>query len=605
MSLTARLWRLAPVASLALLAPVPAALAATPVRIDASELIGGSEPVGLVDNAAFTPSAAARAAREPFEGELLLSEVAMRTEPAELVPREVLGRDPRLFPAVSLGFMTIGGDLVPATQEVVRAGSTDNGHAYWDVIVQPGRLWSEPGDGGWSRAAFPFALVHSLEGETHNGIATFLYRRGAVSALRFQIVQQTTPFNVSTYFTATGVSPARYRAARIADHAAIERAYRSSLTDALSVQDWSALAAKVGSEALAGFASELGADEVVLAGLDYAGTFYVRGCASAAGPLPWCDRMRFGVWSVTKAFANELALLRLAQKYGPGVFELRVADYVPEAAGYPHWRRVRFDDCINMATGVGNGSVKRDPNDSGDGYIDATYAEWANTGPVADKLAKLLRFAPAYPWGPGEVVRYRDQDMFILGVAMDRFLKEREGPSASLWAMLQREVFGPIGIHDAPTNRTIEPGGAPGQPLMAYGYYATIGDLVKVARLYHEHGLHRGQQILYAPRIEQLLYGSAPRGLPTGIHTRDGELLYFNAFWHMRYRALDGCDLYLPQMFGWGGNFVALYPGGLTAIRIGRSPPERFDAQNDTTATAVVANRLARFCRSAPEAARE
>ena len=93
-----------------------------------------------------------------------------------------------------------------------------------------------------------------------------------------------------------------------------------------------------------------------LAGLDYQGTFYLKFCGSAAGNLPWCERARFGVWSATKALANETALLRLAQKFGPGVFAEKISDYVPEAAAYPAWHGVRFEDAINMATGLGNGS---------------------------------------------------------------------------------------------------------------------------------------------------------------------------------------------------------------------------------------------------------
>ena len=47
----------------------------------------------------------------------------------------------------------------------------------------------------------------------------------------------------------------------------------------------------------------------------------------------------------------------------------------------------------------------------------------------------------------------------MLGVAMDRYLKSREGPAAGIWSMLEREVFLPIGIHYAPINRTIEADG--------------------------------------------------------------------------------------------------------------------------------------------------
>ncbi len=93
----------------------------------------------------------------------------MTTEPAVFSPRPILGRDPKLFPGVAISFFTDKGDLVPFTQDVIRYGSGNQGRSYWDIIVQPGRVWSEADDGEWSRAAFPFALVNSIEGETHNG----------------------------------------------------------------------------------------------------------------------------------------------------------------------------------------------------------------------------------------------------------------------------------------------------------------------------------------------------------------------------------------------------------------------------------------------------
>src|SRR5690606_11135944 len=134
---------------------------------------------------------------------LRLFETRMPTEP-ELSVGEVFGRDPRTFPEVEIGFFTHRGDLVPTTRDVIRRGTSEEGTSYWDMIVQPGRVWSEPDDGGWSRAAFPFALVHSLEGMTHNGLATFLFNDQEVSRVSFQIVQQTSPYYVDSYFVAWG-----------------------------------------------------------------------------------------------------------------------------------------------------------------------------------------------------------------------------------------------------------------------------------------------------------------------------------------------------------------------------------------------------------------
>jgi hypothetical protein len=585
--------RAAAIALAAIGGPSPLAMA-DPVLLQ--ELREANPVGGMLPNAAFTPGGNARAAHEPFLGRLLVSEGEMLTDPSPLKSREVLGKQTALFPQVDLAFFTVDGDLVPATQDVIRAGSSGRGKSFWDLIVQPGKVWSEPGEGSWSRAAFPFALVNSLEGETHNGLATFAYRGREVTNLKFQIVQQTAPYLVSDYFTAHGIVRMARRAAPRSEN--LVRTYRESLADRVVIGTWSELAAEVGSDGLEGFGSGLPADQSVLAGLDYRGKFYLQFCSSAAGDLPWCDRARFGVWSATKVLANETALLRLAQKFGPAVFELKIADYVPEAAKYPAWRAVRFEDAIDMATGIGNGSTRREPNDISDGYIDPTYDEWYRAGSESDKVAALLRIGRVYPWGPGQVARYRDQDMFVLGVAMDRYLKSREGRAAGIWSMLEREVFLPIGIHYSPINRTIEADGGQGQPLMAYGYYPTIGDMVKIARLYQNGGRHGETQLLYGPRIQAILAAKPSIGLPTGTKTRFGETYYYNAFWMNAYRG-GGCGLQYPVMAGWGGNLVALLPNGSTAIRLAKSPNDD-DRAGDPSDLAVVGDRLEPFCPQVP-----
>jgi hypothetical protein len=563
-------------------------------RLAAEELLQPRRPTAVIANAAFTPSSAAAAAHVPFFGTLKLTECEMTTNPGVLASRRILGRDPKLLPGTAIAFFTHGRDLVPFTQDVIRVASAGVGNSFWDIIVQPGEVWSEPGDGDWSRAAFPFALVNSIEGETHNGLATFLYGKGRVSSVRFQIVQQTAPFYVKDYFTAAGAAPAVWAPASADNLDAMTRTYDAAQAHPLRIADWRELAAKVGRSRLAGFDGTMPAGDIVLSGLDYEGTFYLKDCRSAAGTLPWCERARFGVWSATKALANETALLRLAQKYGPGVFELKIADYVPEAAAHEAWRAVRFEDAIDMATGIGNGSTQREPNDSSDGYLDPSYAAWYGARSVHEKVAALLKDGKVYPWGAGKVTRYRDQDMFVLGVAMDAYLKSKEGPAAGIWSMLEKEVFAPIGIYYAPINRTIEPDGSAGQPLMAYGYYPTVGDMVRIARLYQNNG-KQGTQLLYGPRIAELTAGRQ-RGLPTGEKLKFGETFYSNAFWIAPFASSQGCRRYYPRMIGWGANIVALLPHGVTGIRLAKSAGAPDNSDVDSSGMAQVADGLVKFC---------
>lgn len=347
---------------------------------------------GLVDNSAFVPPADAAPALEPFEGTLALTEAEMSTDPAAFKSRDVLGKDPMLFPALRLAFVTDDGDLVPASQDVQRYGATPDGRSFWDVIVQPGRVWSQAGDDGWSRAAFPFSLMHSIEGETHNGVAMFLYKGGAITGLRFQVLTQTSPFYVEDYFTAWGRLDAAYQPGSAANRDAIVETHRRAVADSEPLGTWQDLEAKVGAAAIEGFNGDIKPGETVVAGLGTKDGFFLNGCPTPAGELPYCDRQRFGVWSVTKATANAVGMLRLAEKFGPDVFDAKIVDYVTEARGIAGWENVTFGDTLNMATGMGYGKQEAEPYEISDPFEENYYA-WYEAPTVEGKLAALLKGA--------------------------------------------------------------------------------------------------------------------------------------------------------------------------------------------------------------------
>jgi hypothetical protein len=121
--------------------------------------------------------------------------------------------------------------------------------------------------------------------------------------------------------------------------------------------------------------------------------------------------------------------------------------------------------------------------------------------------------------------------------------------------------------------------------------------MVLIARLYQNGGKHGSEQILYAPRIRKLLAGPHPRGLPTGEKLPAGETTYINAFWVTPYAASSDCRLFYPRMIGWGGNIVALMPGGLTGVRLAKSGETADNSEVDTSGMARVANALSKYCR--------
>ena len=283
-----------------------------------------------VANAAFLPAAdAARAA--PLSGVLEIAQSAMRTLPVLDKPL-IDGRDARLFPGVKLGFFSMGDVLVPMELgDMVQESQPVTVPSYWRVIAQFGRIWKEKGDGEWSRAAFPVMLVNDTENHAHQGLATFLYRRGEVTALRFQFVQQTTPYLIPQQFVAWGRAAASLKPAPAGDPGARRDAAAAELADRMPARPWSELVKSAPPGALDGFGAPLAPKWVVMTAIVRDGTLYYSDVATPYGPYPYPLEMRFGPRSILKGIGVPLALLRLAQVYGPFVLNLKIGDYVKVA----------------------------------------------------------------------------------------------------------------------------------------------------------------------------------------------------------------------------------------------------------------------------------
>ncbi|WP_169336676.1 serine hydrolase [Salinicoccus albus] len=437
--------------------------------------------------------------------------------------------------------------------------------SYWDIIVQPGRVWRNADqDNGWNRASFPFSLVNRLEGETHIGIAMFLYQEDRVSHVRFQIVAQTGPFDVSGYFNAWGVTKASYTPGGIEDVENHKNVYRRHLDNRFPTAPLNDLKQKVGAHHLAAFngAADITEEKNVLqTGLLYEGVLYRSPCHFAGGPFPYSDNIRYGVWSVTKTAMMNAAMLRLAQKYGRGLLDEKIAGYIQLPGSHSEWNDVTYLDMANMASG--RGATVEDPTC----YL-CDYQRWYLARSKNEKVEQSLDYPRV--WTPGTKYNYRDQDAFLLGVALEAYLQRKEGENATLGEMLKHEVYEPIGIYYAPVNHTVETDGSSGHPRMDFGYHATLDDLAKLALLYESGGNWNGSQILHRGLVESILPKQDPpaRALSKEVTNAYGSK-YYAMNWHIEaYRLRDGSKRYLPNMRGYGGNLVTLMPGHMVGLRI-------------------------------------
>ena len=523
---------------------------------------------GPLDNGLFLPSADAADALDMFAATIAIPETSMQTSPAVIEPQVIAGLKTQLFPGLSIGFVSHNGYLLPLERDIIVAPGSSS---FWQIQFAPGRVWSESGDQGMSRASFPFILTSIIENETYNGIATFLYGEESVSELRYQIVQQTTPYFIQSSLVAWGQFEIGYEQIDVAGTSSIKDQFEIELADRWPVHEWQELARRYGDEALESMNAGVDPVMITASGIVIDGEIFVKTADTPYGPYPYPDEMRHGIWSVTKSAAGLVTMLRLAQKYGDDIFDLKIKDYLNVTAEHDGWEDVTFAHALSMATGIGTGTEKIDPNYISDGYITSdqeAFDAWYLTPSNLQKQEHLFRVAN-HPWGPGEHARYRDRDIYVLAAALDAFHKSKEGPDADLWQMMLDEVYAPLGIHHMPKNRTIEPDGSLGVPFLAWGLYMTFDDAAKIGTLLQNAGRHNGEQLLSATKLAEALYQTDIRGLPTGESNEYGDGSYHMTLWHSPYQTLSGEMTFIGEMHGWGGNVISLIPNGMIGIRFG------------------------------------
>jgi hypothetical protein len=517
-------------------------------RLTAAELWAPPETsTGPVHTAYYMPVGRVEPARHTLKGTLTVPTSTW------FRGRQGCAGQGEILPGFEVAFFTDGEHLMPVARDILEPSG---------IIFSPGQVWSEPGDGGLSRASFPFVVTNPRTNDTHNGLATFLYDDTRVSALRLQVVQETAP---ELQFDGWSQVPLTYTPGPIANEAAIRAQFAAELQQQTPIRPWSAVPAAAESPWLAGIDGDAAPDEVSASGLIIDGVLYVRSCETRWGPYPYCRHMRHAAFSVTKSLGATVALLRLAQTYGDQVFELKIKEYVTVTAAHDGWARVTFADALNMATGIGDKAPQREP-----------HIAFADTGtnlgaffraPMAKQKLAIAFLGGQYPWGPGEVLHYNNLHTFVLAAAMDSFLKRQVGPHAHLWNMVVAEVFQPIGIIHAPMMHTQEIEERHAIPHLLHGLYPTIDDVAKLTTLLQHGGQHQGRQLLHAAKLAEALDTTEARGLPSGQQNRFGEGRYHLSFWSVPYRTVTGCGFQIPYMLGYGGNLVVLLPNGVSAFR--------------------------------------
>ena len=518
--------------------------------LDADFLFSDARMAAPVSTSEFLPSGDAESAPARFEGRL-----SFRVVPDDSNIR--IQRDNFNFmvnplpgvthpPDFELAFVQAGDRLVPQKRGLIR---TDN--QAWDIIIEPGRVWREPDDGAFTRASVPFALQERNANCTHNGVLTFLFDEdGTTSRAAYQIGSETCYY---FQYDMWGVAKLRYAPGEISNPEKLIADFQQEQAGKLPVKPFADIGADFPELDAAAFAApaDVSPEHLTTYGVVLDGVHYRGGCATRFGPYPFCENIALPSYSTSKSVFAGLGMMRLEQLY-PGAKEELIHEFVPECAA-AGWRDVSFDQALDMATGrYDSAAPEADENKAvQDGFfIDLTHQE------------KVERACTLYPRksAPGERWVYHTTDHYVLGAAMQAFLRARLGEGADIYrTLLVDPVWKALGLSPATytTRRTRDD---TAQPFVGWGLTYLPDDIAKLATFMSiKGGVLNGLALV---DTDELAAALQERPMDAGLSATNEDFRYNNGFWAWNAAASLNCEapLWVPFLSGFGGVSVVLMP---------------------------------------------
>ncbi len=534
-----------------------------------------------VDMSAFSPPANAPASGHSFAGRLSFAAQQHRT--GSRVLRDTYGyaaesdRPVLQLPRFDFDFVQSGDALIP-----LRRGTLPGDNEYWEYLLEPGRVWQEPGDQGLARAAIPFSLQERNANCLHHGVLSFLFGADrVVSQVAYQISSETCLY---FKFDLWGLADARYRPRESPEAASAIRAYQQELRSRLPVKPIAALAEDYQGADPGGFGAtdEVALGDMTAYGFLIDGVHYAGGCNTRQGPYPFCEVLDLPSYSLAKSIFASVALMRLEQQF-PGASAQRIVDFVPECAAAGTWHDVTFQNALDMATG--NYLSPETWIDERADHIMALFNAKTHAGKIRYGCGQFPRQEL-----PGTQWVYHTSDTYVLGTALNAFIKQRLGATQDLYTdVVVHDLWQPLGLSPvtAVTRRTYD---QIAQPFTGWGLVLHRDDVLRLGHwLAAGEGAIAGRQLL-DPRMLAATLQRDPGN--RGFQWLDPSYRYQHGFYGHDVSRDIGCaePNWVPFMAGYGGIIVVLFPND--TIYYYFSDGDTFSWRR----AAIAADRIRSFC---------
>lgn len=459
--------------------------------------------------------------------------------------------NPGTMPAFDFEFVQVGSHIIPKTRGLIVSGNIGAPDFQdWNYILEPGRVWNENNDGGYSRVAIPFALQENQANCTHNGVLTFAFKDdGSITNVAVQVGGETCLY---FQYDLWKLVPAQYIAANVSGAATLIANYEAEVLNRLPIKPIAEMANVFNGVVPGNIASEQ-ASAPTTHGVYYDGVHYAAPCSTRHGDYPYCEVMSLPSYSTAKTAVANFSHALLTQQ-NSSARNIAISSNVIECQDGINgtssiWSDVTVENALDMATG--NYRLASYEGDEGSSaVVNEFFLTFTHAEKIAHSCERYIRKA-----APNTHFSYHSSDTYIAGVAMDNYY------SGDLFDKLVDEVYKPLNLSPV-TYTTVRTEQAPADPYWSHGMTWHADDMVKLAQLINNRGVINGQQVLDGDIMDDMLV----KGGDLGLETYGSESRYLNGVWtyDMGQRASPICSTgsWVSYMSGYGGIGVVMFPNG-------------------------------------------
>ena len=436
------------------------------------------------------------------------------------------------FPGTSVNLTLTENLAIPENRSVIRTA-----HHFWDIQIGVGKSWIVTES--ITRISLPFTFIEKNANCVHNGVLIFDLQENKISKGHFQIGGET-----CLYFKYDLIGEINIEFENVEYNAISVSEYRSWKENQFPIKSITSLG---------DFSKSFGAEkEVKSMFMSVYGYFdgenhYRGGCSTRWGRYPHCSQMLLPSYSLAKSVYASLALDLLEKEY-PGIRKAKIIDYVPECSS-KKWKGVTFEHALDSAVG----HYRNDKHPLDEALISERGFFTSLTHSEKIKLACGL-FSKKDK--PGKKFVYHSTDIYILGSALNSYIKSSNSLSADIYEDIMKPIWSDLNLSHA-LNESQRTADAINQTFTAWGLFFLSTDIVSIGNYLRKIAEENPESLMNS----SLQLNKKDRGLDAF----SGIKFYNNGFWARKLPGFQvGCkeDIFIPYMEGYGGIVVALMPNG-------------------------------------------